>query len=168
MRPFNSRRVPVLTITSLMPLTLDDLLRGMVGRLVPDHLLNEAEFWLPYGLPSVAASEPSFEPDFGSGLIWRRPTWVNTDWFLIKALRAHGYPEATAELTARTVETLDRAGIRECFSPYTAEGYAVPRPLAGARSCWTLEAADPSASPRQAGRGRTGAPVVRRRSRAVL
>jgi glycogen debranching enzyme len=106
-----------------MPLTLDDLLRGMVGRLVPDHLLNEAKFWLPYGLPSVAASEPSFEPGFRSGLIWRGPTWVDTNWFLIKALRAHGYPEAATELTARTMKMLDRAGIRECFNPYTAEGY---------------------------------------------
>jgi glycogen debranching enzyme len=106
-----------------MPLILADLPPELVVRLVEEHLHNEAEFWLPYGLPSVSADEPSFEPDFKSTLVWRGPTWVNTNWFLVKALRRHGYPELAEELSRRTLAMVDRGGFRECFNPFTAEGY---------------------------------------------
>lgn len=122
--PSERQLVCMLTISSLLPLVLDDLPREIVARLVEEHLLNEAEFWLPYGVPSVAATEPSFDPTFGSRLLWRGPTWVNTNWFLIKGLETHGYLKVAAELTERTVAMLDLGGIRECYNPYTAEGYA--------------------------------------------
>ena len=35
---------------------------NIVRQLVNEHLLNEAEFWLPFPIPSVAANEPSFDP----------------------------------------------------------------------------------------------------------
>jgi glycogen debranching enzyme len=123
--PGGAARRPVAqaTITSLLPLILHDLPPPLVDRLVREHLANPGEFWLPYGLPSVPVSEPSFEPDFRCGLIWRGPTWVNTNWFLVHALRRHGYRLLAAELVERTVEMLARSGLRECFNPYTAEGY---------------------------------------------
>lgn len=116
----------LLTISALLPLVLEDLPRSLVERLVQDHLLNPAEFWLPYGLPSVAASEPSFDPSFQTGLVWRGPTWVNTNWLLIHALRAHGYGAIADELAARTVAMVERGGFRECFNPFTAAGYGAP------------------------------------------
>jgi glycogen debranching enzyme len=128
--------VRVLTISSLLPLILDDLPPALAARLVDEHLANPEQFWLPYPLPSVAASEPSFEPDYRSGLIWRGPTWLNTNWLLIDGLRTHGFDALADELAARSLAMVARGGIREFFNPLTAEGL-------GARGFgWTTLALD--------------------------
>jgi glycogen debranching enzyme len=111
-----------LTVTCLFPLVLRTLDRSMAVRLVEDHILNEAEFWLPYPIPSVAATEPTFDPENRALATWRGPTWVNSNWYLWQALRAHGYAEVATELARRTVAMLDRGGVREFFNPYTGEG----------------------------------------------
>jgi glycogen debranching enzyme len=111
-----------LTFTSLFPLILDSLDRQMVYRLVEEHLLNEREFWLPYPIPSVAATEPSFDPDHLTGVTWRGPTWVNANWYLYWGLRSHGYRDVATELAKRTVQMIGRGGVREFFNPYTGQG----------------------------------------------
>ncbi|MBI4504340.1 MAG: hypothetical protein HY691_02305 [Chloroflexi bacterium] len=113
----------VLTVSSLMPLYLPDLPPALAARLVREHLTCPDRFWLPYPVPSVAASEPSFEPDFGSGLVWRGPTWINTNWFLVHGLRHHGYAALADELAERTASLALRSGLRECYDPYTGAGY---------------------------------------------
>jgi glycogen debranching enzyme len=116
------RRARTLTFTSLFPLVLESLDRTIVRRLVEDHLLNEREFWLPYPVPSVAATEPSFDPEHRTGVIWRGPTWVNVNWYLYWGLRAHGYADVARELAGRTIAMVARGGVREFFNPYTAAG----------------------------------------------
>jgi glycogen debranching enzyme len=113
----------VLTFTSLFPLILPDLRPEVAQRLVHEHLLNEKEFWLPYPVPSVAATEPSFDPTWQTKTTWRGPTWVNVNWYLYWGLRAHGFEEIASELARRTVAMQARGGIREFYDPYTAEGY---------------------------------------------
>ena len=57
---------------------------------------NEREFLTPVAPPSVAASEPSYEPGGGRGPIrryWRGPTWVNSAWMVWLGLRRLGYEE---------------------------------------------------------------------------
>jgi glycogen debranching enzyme len=112
-----------LTITSLMPLILPNLPREHAQALVQRHLLNRDQFWLEFPLPSVAADEPSFDPEFRTGLIWRGPTWVNTNWFLVHGLRLHGYPDEARELADRTLRMVLRSGFREFFNPATGQGY---------------------------------------------
>jgi glycogen debranching enzyme len=111
-----------LTFTSLFPLIVDSLDRHMVYRLVEEHLLNEQEFWLPYPIPSVAATEPTFDPQHLTGVTWRGPTWVNSNWYLYWGLRSHAYRDVATELAKRTVEMIGRGGMREFFNPYTGEG----------------------------------------------
>ena len=117
------RSVKVLTISSLMPLILEELPRETVQRLVDGLLTSPDHFWLPYPLPSVAASEPKFFPGNPHGFIWRGPTWINTNWFLSHALRRHGYSEVADEIVAKSHELIDGAGFREYYNPYTGEGY---------------------------------------------
>jgi glycogen debranching enzyme len=113
----------VMTVTSLFPLILDHLDPAIAGRLVEYHLHNPAEFWLPYPVPSVAATEPTFDPEGKTGLLWRGPTWTNTNWFLVAGLQQHGYDDIAAELIDRTLEMVARGGIREYYSPYSGTGY---------------------------------------------
>ena len=113
----------VLTFTSLFPLILTDLDARVAKRLVRDHLLNQREFWLPYPVPSVAASEVTFDPTWQTKTTWRGPTWVNVNWYLYWGLRAHGFDDVASELARRTVAMQSRGGIREFYDPFTAEGY---------------------------------------------
>ncbi|MSQ06202.1 MAG: hypothetical protein EXR46_03235 [Dehalococcoidia bacterium] len=114
--------VSVVTISSLMPLALEDLPRPIVRRLVEQWLTSPQHFWLPYPMPSVPASDPRFLPGDPHGFIWRGPTWMNTNWFLARALRQHGYPELADVIVARSRELVEKSGFREYYHPYTGEG----------------------------------------------
>jgi glycogen debranching enzyme len=112
----------VLTFTSLFPLILPDLGPDIARRLVNEHLLNEKEFWLAYPIPSVAATEPSFDPSWLTQTTWRGPTWVNVNWYLYWGLRQHGFADVARELARRTVAMQATGGIREFYDPRTAAG----------------------------------------------
>ena len=68
--------VKVVTISSLMPLILEDLPRPIVARLVDRWVTSTDDFWLPYPLPSVPASNPKFMPGNPRGFIWREPVKI--------------------------------------------------------------------------------------------
>ena len=114
-------QVKILTATSLFPLILEDLPSDVAARLV-DHLTNEEEFWLPYPVPSVAATEPTFDPHFTTEAIFRGSSWVNLNWYLCGGLRTHGYNDIADELARRTKEMVALSGLRECYDPYDATG----------------------------------------------
>jgi glycogen debranching enzyme len=116
----------VVTVTSLLPLILDNLDPAICRRLVEDHLHNPSEFWLPFPVPSVAANEASFDPEAKTGLLWRGSTWVNMNWFLVDGLRRHGYPAIAEELIDRTLAMVETGGFREYYSPYSGVGYGAP------------------------------------------
>ncbi len=119
---FEERWAQTLTFTSLFPLVLPSLDRGMARRLVEEHILNEREFWLPYPIPSVAATEPTFDPEWRSNTTWRGSTWINANWYLYWGLRRHGYGDVATELARRTVDMCAKSTIREFYNPYTGEG----------------------------------------------
>ena len=114
--------VKVTTISSLMPLILDDLPRSIVERLITDWVSSPQHFWTPYPLPSVPVSDRNFLPGHPGGFIWRGPSWMNTNWFLSHALRRHGYLNLADTIVAKSHECVERSGFREYYHPYTAEG----------------------------------------------
>jgi glycogen debranching enzyme len=113
------------TATSLFPLILENLPNEIAKRLV-EHLTNPNEYWLPYPIPSVAANEPSFDPEAKTKLLWRGSTWVNFNWAICGGLRQHGFIDVADELARRTREMIARGGWREYFSPHTGQGYGAP------------------------------------------
>ena len=117
------RPVKLITISSLMPLILEDLPREIVRRLVEGLLTSPDHFWLPYPVPSVSASEPKFLPGNPHGFIWRGPTWMNTNWFLAHALRRHEYPELAEEIVMKSHNLIEAGGFREYYNPYNGEPY---------------------------------------------
>ncbi len=112
----------VLTVSSLFPLILEDLPRPVAARLVA-HLTDEAEFWLPYPVPSVAATEPSFDPTFATKAIFRGSSWINLNWYLHLGLRTHGFHDVADDLARRTRALVATSGLRECYGPYDAAGH---------------------------------------------
>lgn len=120
------RRRPALTWTALAPLALPDLPEAIGRRLVEEHLLDPAQFWLPVPPPSVAASDPVFaaEDKFLLGLrrYWRGPTWVNSAWLVWLGLVRLGYAERANELARRLAGAVASEGLREYYNPYTGRG----------------------------------------------
>jgi len=116
----------ILTIKSLFPIILD-IDKKYVALIVKEHLLNTKEFDVAYPVPTVSRSEPSFSPSppliAHEPIIWRGPTWVNTNWYLVKGLRKHGYNNEADKILKRTVDLIKLSGYREFFNPFTGEGY---------------------------------------------
>jgi hypothetical protein len=118
-------RPDVLTWAALAPLALPDLPEAIGRQLVEEHLLNEREFLTPVAPPSVAASEPSYEPGGGRRLprrYWRGPTWVNSAWMVWIGLRRLGYEDAAQQLAAGLIGAVEREGLREYYDPRTGKG----------------------------------------------
>ena len=110
------------TISSLMPIILPDLSPDIVKRLVEKWIISEDHFWLPYPLPSVPASNSKFIPGDPHGFIWRGPSWINTNWFITKGLKLHGYQELADDISAKSLACIQQSGFREYYNPYTGEG----------------------------------------------
>jgi hypothetical protein len=118
-------RPRAVTWASLAPLALPDLPEAIGRRLVEEHLLNEREFLTAVAPPSVAASEPSYEPDGGHSLIrryWRGPTWVNSAWMVWLGMRRLGYEEEAERLADGVIAAVAREGLREYYDPRTGRG----------------------------------------------
>jgi len=120
----------VKTVKGLFPLILD-IPKTIVRDLIKNHLFNRDEFDLPFAVPSVAKSEKSFsaapvimakvigkEP-----IIWRGPTWINTNWYIARGLEYQGYEKEAKKLIERSVNLISLSGFREFFNPFTGEGY---------------------------------------------
>jgi hypothetical protein len=123
-QPGGVRPAPV-TWASLAPLALPDLPEQIGRRLVEEHLLNKREFLTLVAPPSVAASEPSYEPDGGHGPIrryWRGPTWVNSAWMVWLGMRRLGYEAEAKRLADGLITAVEREGLREYYDPRTGNG----------------------------------------------
>jgi hypothetical protein len=119
------RRPGVVTWASLAPLALPDLPEEIGRRLIEEHVLNEREFLTPVAPPSVAASEPSYEPDGGHGPIrryWRGPTWINSAWMAWLGMRRLGYAAEAQRLADGIIAAVAREGLREYYDPRTGKG----------------------------------------------
>jgi hypothetical protein len=118
-------RPDVVTWTAFAPLALPDLPEAIGRRLVEEHLLDEREFLTPVAPPSVAACEPSYEPDGGRGPIrryWRGPTWINSAWMAWLGMRRLGYEAEAQRLADGLIATVAREGLREYYDPRTGRG----------------------------------------------
>jgi len=110
----------VRTVSSLMPLALETL-PGAIAAALVGQMRDPRRFAAPFPCPSVALDEPTFDP--GPGIIWRGPTWINTNWYLAHGLRRHGFVDEAAALAASSRELVLRAGFREYYNPFTGAGH---------------------------------------------
>ena len=118
-------RPETLTWAALAPLALPDLPEQIGRRLVEEHLLDAGEFLTPVAPPSVAVSEPSYEPGGGRGPIrryWRGPTWVNAAWLLWLGLRRLGYHQEASRMASGLSGAVEREGLREYYDPRDGTG----------------------------------------------
>ncbi|MGH2840094.1 MAG: MGH1-like glycoside hydrolase domain-containing protein, partial [Solirubrobacteraceae bacterium] len=118
----DERPVPVSTWSSLSPLVLDGLPEPVRRRLVEEHLLDPRRYRAPYGIPSVSMEEPAFNPRWDRFRCWRGPSWMNTAWLLVPAMRTLGYEDDAARIVASLARAAERHGFREYYDPLTGQG----------------------------------------------
>lgn len=111
------------TVSSLMPLLIRELPQPMVERLVA-QLEDPKKYGAAFPVPSVAQDEKTFSPTVvGTKLVWRGPSWINTNWYLARGLRRHGHEALAQRIEDQSAEAIFRSGFREYYNPFTGEGY---------------------------------------------
>lgn len=120
------RPLEVNTVTCLFPLLLRATGDEVAERLVR-HLTDPAEYDAAYPVPSVAMNERGYDPGVvARNLVWRGPTWMSSNWYLVRGLRRHGHHDLATHITERSVELVRRSGFREYYNPETGEGNGAP------------------------------------------
>jgi hypothetical protein len=116
------RPLRVNTVSSLVPIALRDLPRDAVEAIVA-HLKDPREYAAPYPVPSVAMNEKGYAPGIvGEKLVWRGPVWMNSNWYIARGLRRHGYADMARHVEDRSAALIENAGFREYYNPGTGEG----------------------------------------------
>jgi glycogen debranching enzyme len=109
-----------LTIANLFPILIKNLDQDKVNAIV-SALEDKKKFNTPYPVPSVAVDEFTFDPD-SIAPIWRGPTWMNTNWFLIRGLTRNGVYDTAQKIIHKSVEMVQENGFMEFYHPYTGKG----------------------------------------------
>ncbi len=111
------------TVSALMPILLPGLPAEIVAALV-GHLGNPAEYAARYPVPSVAMNEPGFlTPTTDSILVYRGPTWMNTNWYLSRGLRRHGHAALAGRIEDASASLIEKEGFREYYDPTSGTGF---------------------------------------------
>lgn len=117
--------IKVKSVACLLPIWADIATKEQTERLVKEHILNEKEFWRPYPLPALAATEPGYSPvhlqgDLGCN--WRANTWVPTNYMVMHGLIDYGYKDIAKCIASKTRELICKSGDREYYLSETGEG----------------------------------------------
>jgi glycogen debranching enzyme len=118
----DERPLHVSTWASLSPLVLTGLPEDVRRRLAEEHLLDARRYAAPVGIPSVSMEEPTFNPRWDRFRCWRGPSWMNTAWLLVPALRELGYDAQAEHVTTSLARAVACEGLREYYDPLTGRG----------------------------------------------
>jgi glycogen debranching enzyme len=119
MKNGKSKQISINTISSLLPLMLD-IPTDIKDRLI-EHLLDKTEYWSNYPIPTVSMTEKMFDPT-DKKLLWRGPTWINTNFFIWLGLKKHKEYKIADKIAKKSVELVQKSGYREFYNPITGIG----------------------------------------------
>jgi hypothetical protein len=122
-RHWDGRRSGRWSPTSFFPLIAGVAPLDRAQRAVREHLLNEAEFWGPYPLPSISRQDPAYaDNDY-----WRGRIWGPFNFLVSEGLRRYRFDDAAAELARRSLDIFmtnwrKDGGVYENYNADTGEG----------------------------------------------
>lgn len=120
-------RIDVKYVGAFLPLWADIPTKAQANRLVREHLVNPKEFWRPYPIASLAATEPGYVEGFIEGqstgcCSWRAHTWVPTNYMVFHGLRAYGFNKVAEDLAFLTWKMFMRGRFNEYYSSESGIG----------------------------------------------
>jgi putative isomerase len=121
--------IPVATPFNLYPLWTGQLPDAIRERLIA-YLTDPNELWAETAIPSVAKSDPNYDPE----TMWRGPVWVNVSYIFVEALRQIGRRDLADTLREKTLDLImSQPGIYEYYNAETGE----PPATAASAFGWT-------------------------------
>jgi len=123
------RHITTRTWALFMPMYAGVASDAEARHLVEKYLSNPREFALPYGMPTVSLSEPSFDPngdwkgDWWVGTNWRGPIWMASNWFVMQGLLRYGYAAEAKKIYHDSLRLIQQSGFREYYDPLTGQGH---------------------------------------------
>ena len=124
------KRVYVKSATNFMPLFAGAATPGRARRMIHEHLLNPAEFWLAYPVASYAKTEPDYyQGSHDKECNWRGPSWAPTNYMIFQGLQQYGYRAEARKLATRlfNMALLKNSVLREYYNAETGEGLGQTR-----------------------------------------
>jgi hypothetical protein len=123
------KQVNVLSATSFTPLFAGACTHAQAKRMVNEHLLNSAEFWLTYPVASYSRTEPDYYQGSHKECNWRGPTWAPTNYMIFHGLQNYGFHKEARELATKLFDmaVLKNPGLREYYNAETGEGLGQTR-----------------------------------------
>jgi glycogen debranching enzyme len=111
------------TVSALLPVLLPQTKATIVDAVVR-HIGDPAEYATRFPVPSVALNEPGYlTATAESKLVFRGPTWINTNWYLSRGLRRHGRGDLARRIEDGSATLVERSGFREYYDPNTGEAF---------------------------------------------
>lgn len=125
------------TAVSLIPLLTGELPAHMSASMV-ESLSDESQFGTPWGVPTVAHSDPDFSPE----RMWRGPVWININSLIIEGLDKSGHHVEAERLAEQTVQlVIAGGGPNEYYNPYTGRKAATSTTSFGWSAAWFIDLA---------------------------
>ncbi len=118
--------------TCFMPMFAGIAPKERVERMVREHLMNDKEFYSPYGLCTLAKNEPAFSTEETSNPSnWQGPIWIVSEYMMFKGLLNYGFYNEAAQVTDDILNTLCRdieknGLLHEYYNPYTGVSSITP------------------------------------------
>ncbi|MBI1952163.1 glycoside hydrolase [Candidatus Saccharibacteria bacterium] len=109
------------TIASLLPLYAGTIPKEKAERLV-GLMASRKWFKANWPVPSVPFCSAYFDPS----RYWQGPTWINTNWLIIKGLENYGYNDEAGHLRQKTLELVAKNGMNEYFNPINGHPEGAP------------------------------------------
>ena len=114
---------PRLSPTNFYPLLAKAATPDQAARMVKEHLLNPAEFWGDWPLPSIARSDPAFRDQE----YWRGRVWGPMNFLVYLGLLNYDQPEARRQLAERSIALFEKewkqnGHVHENYNAITGEG----------------------------------------------
>lgn len=115
--------LPGRTVAGLLPIVLADLPTPIVDRMA--HRLQDPwDFGTRFPVPSVSRGDPAYRrAPTGGTVLWRGPSWINTNWYIARGLRRHARNELAARIEEASLVLVERSGFREHYDAESGEGY---------------------------------------------
>ncbi|MFH0881620.1 MAG: trehalase family glycosidase [bacterium] len=110
-------------IIGFLPLWAGIASEQQAARLIGEHLTNRNEFWRQYGVPSLSADDPFYNPKG----YWNGPVWVEWNYLIQRGLFNYGYDDDARELAHRVARGMiqvlrETHTLWEFYSPDEAWG----------------------------------------------
>jgi hypothetical protein len=121
-----------LSVGAIFPLILNNTPRDRIDSVMERYVTNSDHFWRPFPVPSVAASEPSYNAE-SEAMIWRGPICMNLNWLLARGFKSHGFSDEAGRIAERSKEAAFK-DFREFYSPESGRG------MRGTRFGWATAA----------------------------